>query len=353
MKAMARNYLDLVALSVFTIIMNISDGALIHTEPLLSKDGKMLVTPMSELPTYEVEFPFNKSCEFEYLAAPRINTTHNYHISLYYHVGMIRNWLNVIYDQLDTLERCGLGYLAKELIISVNSNAPETAFDDLSIILEQYDFTRALQSIRFLRSAHPKTYEWTIMQDMRSNNCLQNINSTVNHIIYYFHTKGVGRYTTDWMEKKDMDVSQPRYWTVLLWRKFMEFFIIERPTLCLRALLFHGARACGVNLHGAHYSGNFWATTCDWVTHLNNTKPEGSGHAIYSGAEMWIGNQGVDINKTTLLDLFQNHLHLYLVPIFPTDYEPILTNKSMWPDHQVVIWQDYINGLTLINKTQW
>jgi hypothetical protein len=39
---------------------------------------------------------------------PRVTVTHNYQISLFYHVGMIDTWLSVVHDQLDTLEWTGL-----------------------------------------------------------------------------------------------------------------------------------------------------------------------------------------------------------------------------------------------------
>jgi hypothetical protein len=304
------------------------------------------VEPMPVLPSYPYEFPYNKSCSFEYRVAPK----DKYHISLFYHVGMLGNWIHVIHDQLDTLERCGLGYMAQDLTISVNTEAPQTAFDDIGRILNKYNFTHSLQSIHYLRSEYPETYEWSIMQNMRDF-CLQRTNSTIPHILYYFHTKGVGKFEPDWKPNGD-----DLYFKSLLWRKYMEFFQIERPTLCLGALLYHDARACGVQAQEwptLHYSGNFWSATCEWIRQLNNVKPEGP-ILTYVGAEMWIGNQSswATINTTQYLNLFSFPVELLSeIPIYPKDYENIVGNKSLWPDKQVSIWEDYVNKLNDVDST--
>jgi hypothetical protein len=60
---------------------------------------------------------------------------------------MLGNGMNVILDQFDTLERCGLGYLAKNLTFSVNTEAPENAYEILANITQKYQFTHSLQNI--------------------------------------------------------------------------------------------------------------------------------------------------------------------------------------------------------------
>ena len=321
---------------------------------------------MEILPTYVIEYPYNKTCEFEYLAAPNVNKTHSYSISLYYHVGMIGNWRNIVHDQLDTLERCGLGYMATKFTISVNTEAPDNAYEELGLILQKYHFTHLLVSIRYLRSTFPKTGEWSIMQDMR-NYCHLNINSTEHvEIIYYFHTKGVGRYTTNWTTTED-----DMYFKMLSWRKYMEFFHLERPTLCLRAFLYHGASVCGVNSQGDpsfHFSGNFWSTTCNWITLLNNTKPDGSDLLLYVGAEIWIGNQHTGakllpipngtliwdpktINITKYLTLHRHPAyHGYARTIRTYEYQHVVTDTSYWVGNHAPILPDYLNGLTSMAK---
>ena len=65
----------------------------------------------------------------------------------------------------------------------------------------------------------------------------------------------------------------------LYWRKYLEHYTIERPHLCLDKLLFSDDEgwltSCGPNWiehqWGNHYSGNFWAATCEHINHLELT----------------------------------------------------------------------------------
>jgi len=95
----------------------------------------------------------------------------------------------------------------------------------------------------------------------------------------------------------------------------MEWFLLEKPTLCIRAMLYHGADTCGVNLRNQpriHYSGNFWAASCDHVKSLppdpdltvDFGAPWSKDLSFYLAAEMWIGNGIQDINLTRNVNLF-------------------------------------------------
>ena len=51
------------------------------------------------------------------------------------------------------------------------------------------------------------------------------------------------------------------------WRDLMNTWILEFPSICLRALM-KGYNACGINYQAAHYSGNFWWANCDYVADI-------------------------------------------------------------------------------------
>jgi len=297
---------------------------------------------------YYYEYPFPKTCELEYRFAPlMINTTHTYDISLYYHVGMIGNWIHVMHDQLDTLEVCGLGYLANTLTLSVDSNAPKTAFETLKSILQQYPFTQHLDNLSFIRSTDSETYEWPILQQIRTDCFSHPEISSSQHIIYYLHTKGVSKYSTEWAP-----TPEDTYYVTLLWRKYMEYFLFEHPTLCLRAFLFHNAKTCGVqvtNHPSLHYSGNFWSSTCTWIRQLNNTKLSETKFLTYVAGEMWIGNHTFhnQTNPGDFINLFTYpYYSLYLHPIYPKEYLNIWTNRSLWSTETTPIYLDYIQSLS-------
>lgn len=82
--------------------------------------GKEIRNDSSSISSSSISFPswidksrdrpnYNKTCSFEYDAVPAgLGIT--YDVSIFYHVGMIKNWRSIVLDQLHTLEICGLGY---------------------------------------------------------------------------------------------------------------------------------------------------------------------------------------------------------------------------------------------------
>ena len=316
------------------------------------------------------EYSFPKDCKFEYHAAQK-NDLGSYQVSLFYHIGLVGNWVNIVHDQLETLEQCGLGYIANDLTITYrNSPYPDDhTVQLLQGMLNQYNFSTSLQTIQVINAGPTYPYEWPIMQEMY-NKCSSKAKETVpsvsppkdedqtKRIVFYLHNKGCSKYKASWRPDK-----HDPYYRVLLWRKYMEWFIHERPTLCLKAILRHGAMTCGVQLKSrpfVHYSGNFWAASCDWVKQLNNNKPNGSRQLRYIGAELWIGNQTMVRNETQVLNLFTiPSPHLYVEPIylrpflktggaFPERYNLVFSDKSSWPKDQTNLWLDYLSGIESI-----
>jgi hypothetical protein len=100
----------------------------------------------------------------------------------------------------------------------------------------------------------------------------------------------------------------------------MEAFLLDRPSLCIRAIMNHGADTCGVNFYTIpylHYSGNFWAASCDYIVNLPPTKDQWRPHDpgfvedywfTKHSSEFWIGN------FTNVTDFF-GHKHISLFTI--------------------------------------
>ena len=282
------------------------------------------------------------------------------------------NWVSIVHDQLDTLEQCGLGYIAKDLTITYR-NSPhdeERTVQILRGMVKHYNFSTLLHSVKIINAGSSYPYEWPIMQEIY-NKCSSSssLNPTreghssdyqvkdenSKKIVYYLHNKGSSKYNPRWKPE-----IHDTYYRVLLWRKYMEWFIYERPTLCLKAILRHGAMTCGVQLKTkplVHYSGNFWAASCDYIQQLNNNKPTGSKQVRYIGAELWIGNQTMTRNETEVLNLFSIPTpHLYNEPIYlrpfldsggalPERYNLVFSNKTSWPKDRYKLWLDYLSGI--------
>lgn len=77
------------------------------------------------------------------------------------------------------------------------------------------------------------------------------------------------------------------------WRKLHEYFLLERPHGCFRALTVGGADACGVNrMHtesGAYFLGNFWAARCDYIAALPAPLDYVYKEDPFMSPEVWIG----------------------------------------------------------------
>lgn len=309
----------------------------------------------------QTDIAYNKTCMFEYLAAPE-GLGSFYNVSLFYHIGMLNNWREIVLDQFDTLERCGLGYIASNLTISFYN--PSTDVSDLESVhqimelLHQFQFTTYLPSnATILSASNSFPWERPIMEHI-SNFCHQ---MKTSHIVFYFHTKGSSKYSTAEPESEE-------YLNVFAWRKYMEWFLLERPTLCMRAILRHGAETCGVEMYDApsmHYSGNFWSASCDHISDLPVREAwpmsETNEWVNYVSAEMWIGNYRFrsTCEEKKYLNLFHSHFRLYEYRMTPDKYSWMLHNPkpiqqnpytnnhyegSFIGDHSE-LWLDYTFGL--------
>jgi hypothetical protein len=331
--------------------------------------------------TYEFEFPYPKICDFE---VPPNDA--NMEIALFYHVGMLNNWKRVVSDQLHTLEYCGLGYMASSLTISYSKPKKSIDKDHLSTgdateeiteILNQFQFTKAIR-ISFIEST-TSPWEQPVMESI-SRTCRSSITtggmehqdgsvpmqnrsegqqkgSEKKVFVYYFHNKGVSHYKNDdWVQNCVPTVTTEDYCNAIHWRKYMESFLLERPTLCLRAMLYHGAQTCGVNIvfcYRWHYSGNFWAASCDYIATLPPTiqlsSADGQDHYNYIAAETWIGYNMLDpVNYTKHVefslskDIFPNS-DLYLQVILPKQYAN--ASQEYRSDLYAGIWSDYTDAI--------
>lgn len=262
-----------------------------------------------------LEFPYPKSCTFE---RPPPGHGTDYNIAIFYHVGLINNWKTIMWDQMHTLETCGLGYMANTMTISYNvdpnSSSTEEVKAELIELLRQFHFTKILKRIDYVEATSSPWEQEAIASISRT--CHSSIMQNKRTFVYYFHNKGASRYTEDW---KSECIKEQGYCNVLHWRKYLEFFLIEKPALCLTAFLEKDAATCGVNLHKEpnwHYNGNFWAASCDWVNTLPKIELSEDEWLNHITAELWIGkaiSYEDDMNYTKHVSFFNSdHLQLPL-----------------------------------------
>jgi hypothetical protein len=289
---------------------------------------------------------------------------------------MLRNWHEIVLDQLDTLERCGLGYMASDMTISFSQPSPNRteneSIQEIQGLLNLHHFaTRLSSNITFLSIDTAFPYERPIMERMSSSCRSKNRNNNMTRIVFYFHDKGCSKYVED-----DSTKEFETYSNVFHWRKFMEWFLLERPTLCTRAILNYGAMTCGVNLRkypSMSYAGNFWSASCDYIADLpiGDAWPTRDGDKLfnYISTELWIGNytDRKAGDELKFLTLFNLAARLYDWKATPDQYTWIVSDRTFLqgihhgafhdhrrflepydPGNQTLLWIEYLSSLEAI-----
>jgi hypothetical protein len=270
------------------------------------------------------DFPYNLSCPWSSSGG---SLSKNVSVTLSYHVGMIGNWEDVVRDQMTSVAACGLGSLIEFFIVTFWSSDEVLTDEARTTLLEYFkklpfsshhppDVLRVTVDVPYeglamnltldhCRDGEQSRYE--ALDGMKSNNSEALRRRSRPSVVFYMHTKGVWKYDPNW--RALIAKRGPSRWTygqILFWRKYMEYFTIERPQLCLRRLLptiptenqslprpEGGGVHCGVQYRTDmthHYSGNFWAATCDYIS--RKLSPIVSNE--YLAAEMWIGSGSTD-----------------------------------------------------------
>ena len=162
-----------------------------------------------------------------------------------YHIATLNNWEEIVSDQLSTLEKSGLGDACDSISVTVVG----TEIDKVYLHFKNLPF---LNKVRIYHcSPELEQYEFPGIEKV-----LLIANQKPDTQILYMHTKGVLHYGS----QREQNVRQ--------WRKYMEYFTIERWQDCLEALT--DANMCGVDLSvspkGIYYSGNFWWAKASYLS---------------------------------------------------------------------------------------
>lgn len=161
------------------------------------------------------------------------------------HICLIKNGKEIFEDQLKTLQESGLYDVTTKIFCSVIGD------------YEGYIFPEKYEVV--FQSTDASLYEGPILTYM-----YEHANTLVGKY-WYIHTKGVNHYGINDVNVRD-------------WRKYMEYFIIEKWKDCVKYMDTYDV--CGVNfldkfMHiPPHFSGNFWWTRSDYVvTNPPNFRP--------------------------------------------------------------------------------
>ncbi|KAL7557264.1 hypothetical protein ACA910_001793 [Epithemia clementina (nom. ined.)] len=246
------------------------------TRPMVDRPSTELDNPP------EVEFPYRLTCPGQVLNKA------NYSVVLGYHIGFMNNWKTVVQDQLHTLKECGLGAALDHFFISYSpspkgEDATQNDLDDLKRLMQKWSAANSStiddENAKRTRTNTdeptfiPSTglpWEGAAMNRLRQH-CQEKQNKLTNTktttVVFYWHTKGTSHWSKRWRQKMKKPWTYSRF---LYWRKYMEYFLQERPSYCIDQIVNKGAMTCGVNhlMPGGLYGGNFWAASCDYLTQL-------------------------------------------------------------------------------------
>lgn len=263
------------------------------------------------------EFPYPLTCKrselYQFLERNQLidcNTRElnaDLKVAVAFHVGMVNNWEVILDDQITTLLQCGLTDITEKFMVSY-SNGDKG--DLLHFINDKSLIGSNTISIETVESTGAP-WEGPAM-NMIHEYCKRQP-SPRSAVVFYFHNKGASKWRPQWKERLDRPWSYSRS---LYWRKMLEYFLIERPSLCLGKILFEDAATCGANWQlgpSKHYSGNFWSASC---AHIRKLHPLTSEDAGYNAAEFWLGQ--VEGNNINLFS--EPNRSYYKELVLPEDY---------------------------------
>jgi hypothetical protein len=269
----------------------------------------------------EREFPYPLSCPGTNLKSP---AERNYTITLAYHVGMLNNYKNIVTDQMKTLDQCGLGKAASEFILSYSGGE----LGDLHNLTRPYNLFVNDHDNNSNSSGRPTTIVHTVkapwegavmnqIADYCRARTVENVKSDKPTIVFYFHNKGSSKWAPGWQNALHKPFT---YAYSLYWRKFMEYFLLERPELCIDQIVNKGAGSCGIMFNHNHYSGNFWAASCDYLRLIEPIDMDVTQN--YIKGELWVGDKRGPEDGRRPYSLIQNPspTGLYRHLIEPSEY---------------------------------
>jgi hypothetical protein len=264
-------------------------------------------------PVDKNEFPYRLTCLDNKVEVPK----GKYSVAMAYHIGMVKNWKSIVFDQLRTLHSCGLDKMASHTILSYSNgnlgdllqtlNEPETQFATPNEIVHSVE----------------EPWEGAALNAVYGFCQRQVAQKKEKTVVFYFHNKGASKYGPGWRESLKQKAIW-KYGNSLYWRKYMEYFLLEQPEVCIDQIVNHGAGTCGVLWQDdpwPHYSGNLWAASCDHLITNGPVPVPGK----YTQGERWIGL------KTKAPSDHQYHLNLrnnsvpnlYVHAIMPEEYRNV------------------------------
>lgn len=177
-------------------------------------------------------------------------------IHVFIHACALGDWEEILDEQLSRIKVSGLYDACDSIFIGVLGKG------------NMDPFKKKYPKIKIaFKSPNVKLYERPTL--LRLYNLCR---SQPHALVLYLHTKGISRNRNE---------------NVRDWRRYMEYFNIDKWQECVRALTYENYDVCGVNWKEAplpHFSGNFWWARASYIYTLPPRIPPD-----YYAPEFWLG----------------------------------------------------------------
>ena len=213
----------------------------------------------------------------------------------FYFVALINDYREILDNQLTYLLNSELYTKTDKLFLRVFHQNNE----DLRYLINKLNS----QNKVIIFPTNINEYEFGILE------LIQKLSFKEDFYCYYLHTKGVSltETTKGYYNISDLGFLKKN---VESWRRYMEYFLIEKYDVCLKHLD-EGFDCCGVQLvdnPSFHFSGNFWWSKSNYIKNLPlvNSLDKNFRH----NAEFWIGK-----GKGKMKGLYYTHQASYRTTI--------------------------------------
>jgi hypothetical protein len=204
----------------------------------------------------------------------------------FYFIALLNNWRPIVDAQIDTLLNSNLITRTNKIYVRIFYNE-ET---DLKYVTQKFSKIKNI----IITTTKKNEFEFGTLKIIRQLSCNENF------YCYYLHSKGVSiNEKNKSFYKNSTDLSHLLK-CVESWRKYMEFFIIDKFESCIENLQ-NGYDACGVNLRelpSKHFSGNFWWSKSEYIQKL----PEVD---LLDLKNRWLAERWIGMNNGNLKTLFE------------------------------------------------
>ena len=180
-------------------------------------------------------------------------------IAIFYHVYQVGDWQNIFTQQIDRIKKSGLFDAAEFIHIGVNGTLPI------------FETSEKIKIVRNLNIDH--LAEMPTLKSLY-NFCSEQCQETDQYNILFLHTSGVS-----WSAKFQTPEIKSIFDNKTLWRKYQEYFVIDKWRNCISLLNDYDCVSCewkeeailgGVEYPELkHYAGNIWWANSEYIKKLD------------------------------------------------------------------------------------